>query len=827
MPYARDLSNLKPLIEEALKTDEMLDGMADSGVSKETLTAELEKKSEQHFESVGAAIKMFDDLERRHAGLSFTARLQSTVFWAVLSPAGAFFVAGAIDLAFPFMDDALARILPDSWLPHLGWVSALAVTIIIPVVVRQRYLLRATRTELEALRRRLDEWRGTVEKGVVDAIQAECRAIFEQRSTPSYETELKVVSASGLAEVPGTSRAVDTKARGDLREMMKMMPGGSIGIAGPRGAGKTTLIWEYCCGAVAKLKERPVLGVMTSAPVEYEARDFILYIFLSVCRAVLKEFGADPNAPPWLSDAGPLARFARREYRVAGFALAYVGLMLLATTFYLTPAPPTILDPAPQTAPGIFRTIRAIGITPLHTFVAGLLLTLPAAAMLLAGYFARRPEPAPRSKKSSHPVGAADAERYVQKAWAWMKMIKFQQSFTSGWSGALKLPIGLEGNANRAASLAENQKSLPEIVGGLREFLADLSADFQVVVGIDELDKLESDESAQRFVNEIKSVFGLERCFYLVSVSESAMSNFERRGLPFRDAFDSSFDNIIRVDYLTLDAAKRLIARRVVGMPMPFRGLCFCLSGGLARDLIRACRNLVQLAPAEGEAPDARTLSALCGALIRQDLRAKVHAVITSAGKIELEPEGPAFIAALYRLESAVDGRQPLLPECAGLNVSLSRALSADREEAKLLAARRLQLAALGKELTTYVYYSDTVLRFFGSDYAEWKLKAAESGGGRDSLNYLARARQSLGVNPAVAKSIIDDFRRERGLPVESLWEQPTGDAHPQPENGAARNGGGPQATAFVITGAPATLQKSIEGLKGMLDSLGATPEEG
>ena len=41
-------------------------------------------------------------------------------------------------------------------------------------------------------------------------------------------------------------------------------------------------------------------------------------------------------------------------------------------------------------------------------------------------------------------------------------------------------------------------------------------------------------EDAQQFLNEIKVLFGIEHCFYLLSVSESAMSSFERPGLPFR-----------------------------------------------------------------------------------------------------------------------------------------------------------------------------------------------------------------------------------------------------------------------------------------------------
>ena len=119
----------------------------------------------------------------------------------------------------------------------------------------------------------------------------------------------------------------------------------------------------------------------------------------------------------------------------------------------------------------------------------------------------------------------------VREAQGWLTEIKFQQSYTMGWSGALKTPLGLEGSINQARSLARLQMSLPEIVDAFMHFLGKVAATQTVLIGIDELDKIESDEKAQSFLNDIKVVFGAFNVFYLVSVSENAMSQFERRGL--------------------------------------------------------------------------------------------------------------------------------------------------------------------------------------------------------------------------------------------------------------------------------------------------------
>jgi ABC-type polar amino acid transport system ATPase subunit len=109
-----------------------------------------------------------------------------------------------------------------------------------------------------------------------------------------------------------------------------------------------------------------------------------------------------------------------------------------------------------------------------------------------------------------------------------------------------------------------------------------------------ELDKIESDEKAQRFLTDIKVVFRAFNVFYLISVSENAMSQFERRGLRFREAFGSAFDEVVAVDYFDFDTSRHMLTDRVLGLPMQFHALCHVLSGGLARELMRTARDLVE-----------------------------------------------------------------------------------------------------------------------------------------------------------------------------------------------------------------------------------------
>src|ERR1700733_11516655 len=114
-----------------------------------------------------------------------------------------------------------------------------------------------------------------------------------------------------------------------------------------------------------------------------------------------------------------------------------------------------------------------------------------------------------------------------------------------------------------------------------------------VVIGIDEVDKIEDPRTAQAFFNQIKGLFGDTRCLFLISISDDAMAAYERRGLPLRDAFDSSLATVITLPYLTRQAARTLTGSRLVRITEPSADLLYVLSGGLPRELVRLIRRAV------------------------------------------------------------------------------------------------------------------------------------------------------------------------------------------------------------------------------------------
>jgi hypothetical protein len=303
--------------------------------------------------------------------------------------------------------------------------------------------------------------------------------------------------------------------------------------------------------------------------------------------------------------------------------------------------------------------------------------------------------------------------------------------------------------------LAENQMSLPQIVSHYTNFIQKLSLYMVLLIGIDEMDKLRSDESAERFLNEIKVIFGLKDVFYIISVSENAMSSFERRGLPFRDVFDSSFDKIVCLDYLDQEGAKQLMWKRVIGLPIPFLSLCYCMSGGLARDLIRISRDMLELIPTGQKKP----LSEVTRSLIMEDLKAKLRAVSISAKSISLEPDKTQFLNEVHQLGRILDQSDLSLGNLLGVLNSdcfkLFCSIEGKGDRSDDANEKHQKIAMIKEELKIYFYFSFTLLDFF----EEGNRDSIEDAFSKGRFNLLAEARQNLAIGPCISQSLITEFR--------------------------------------------------------------------
>ncbi|ANZ38555.1 hypothetical protein BBK82_23325 [Lentzea guizhouensis] len=554
-------------------------------------------------------------------------------------------------------------LLLGSWLPAVvGWVGTGVVACVVWVLMRLgltpsvRSWLRWALDHLRLMAGFPAKWWDQRQHLKVDVLVPELREWLHRQTTPMLAVELKLRDASGLTLPSGYGPLVRTAAvKACAREVNRSMPG-AVGLAGARGAGKSTIIERAVRNEFTAHSRGPMLGVLTSAPVRYDARDFVLHIHSQVCQKVL-----DLLAGPRESRGSESRREWDRLHRVHRFraALADVARGFVRAALLLGSAVGTAavtwqrpwhqladVGAAWQTVVQFALDVRARPAEQLRQLswqhaVAVLCSVLVTAALvtllrrlvwpvcagtvvmlwrLIRSRIGRvRPHP-------DHTALRKIAEQHLRRN-------RFLQTHTEGWSGKVSGPRGTDLGVSRSLARTEQPWTHPEVVQRLRDFLELVVEVLEVepiglsgiVVGIDELDKIADPDDAHRFLNEIKGIFGVEHCLFLVSVSDDALTAFERRGMPARDAFDSAFTSMIHVRPFTLEQSRTWLAQRALGIPEPFVWLCHCLSGGLPRDLGRVAIVLHDLNT------EHTRLGAMTRALVFHDLALKVRAFVHTA----------------------------------------------------------------------------------------------------------------------------------------------------------------------------------------------------
>ena len=795
MSYSRSTEKIKALLSSILASPEIADEIERKALRRSAIEEETLGHAAAIWESVSSRVESYDLTEQTILSVSQRHKIPSPpphltwinrTSWLLLT---ALLVLGAMGATLGFLRGWRTA---ESLLLHIGswrmWGFALTNVLLIFTALRVWYL-RARRivessvnaakasldAELKPLKIQLKTEERQAEESLHQAVTSQVREIIAGKSAEHFGVSLPDGNPDGLSQVQNPELDIATPAGNRLKRIIEAVSGASIGISGPRGAGKTTLLWSnYQIG-----NTKPnVLSIFTSAPVEYDAREFVLHLFASVCSRIIEKavgrqdvlakrkrsFEYDEEeysrARRYRS---PLAMLTRRPLFLSGTTLLYASLIL---AFFKVEAIRTPRPSAnPQNPPSmVIAWMTALDLKPGILFGSG-------AILLIFGFFAEPYLHALRERtlrdKSTSRGDPQDLEYeealekkgpLVLNAYYQLSNIRFQQSYTSGWSGSLKLPLALEGSMKSDRSWSERQRTLPDIVDEYRRFLDQVVGSKEnpyerVFICIDELDKLESDEAAQRFLNGIKSVFGQVKCYYMVSVSENAMSSFERRGLPIRDAFDSSFDEVIHVEFQSLSSSKRLLSRRVLNLPDPF--LCFChvLAGGLPRDLIRACRALFDARVSGAQ----NTISAICGRVLSTDLQMKLRAIAVAA---EQESDLPKdFINHI--LSQSLSSADEIWALISRLQADQRDGLRKGNEVASgpLSEGERSNMSLPMETLLLVFFYATAFEIFERMDETIWR--KGESDG---LFEGMAAIRRGLSQTPSVVANSIETIRVAFGL---------------------------------------------------------------
>lgn len=366
-------------------------------------------------------------------------------------------------------------------------------------------------------------------------------------------------------------------------------------------------------------------------------------------------------------------------------------------------------------------------------------------------------------------------------AWRDRRRMDFQRTQSHGQAVTVKLgasrlvPLGLDAQRSSSTSEVEAPLSVPLVTRMIRNLLTVISSEksqeaFKIVIGIDELDKIDDVESARTFLNEIKGIFRVPGTIFLVSISEDAMAGFERRDLSFRTVFDSAFDEVVYLPQLLLSETRTVVHRRINDVPRTFVDLAHCLSAGLARDVIRAVDHM-------DDADTPQSLGRVTQFVVHRELRGKWQAVVAALRGIPLDPQVTELIKALYRIDRCPD-RERWTGDVDDYThddrcllrtdpfMEVYRLRLAEPGESELPQFRMLQ--RLGGEYLCFTYFCRTVLQFFnGTDGENMdRLVRAEEADRLQhlSLDYLARGRYHLAVNPRLGWEQVANFSLAHGL---------------------------------------------------------------
>ena len=336
-----------------------------------------------------------------------------------------------------------------------------------------------------------------------------------------------------------------------VEQLLASHSSGAFGLAGHRGAGKSTIM------SLLHFKQHPGLkSVLIESPVKYEGADLTRWIVLEVCREILAgapRLGQKTRKTPVLS----------KESRLR-LLLGTASLLAACTALVASILPTEVIAPIVRLAPAI-----------------GFLL-LGLAVLLL-------PRPLAFNRQSDR----------KSQDFATELLEKLSYELESESSLAVELPPLAQVGLTRSLSQKRKTRELttPELARSLHDLLVlyTVETGSKIQILIDELDKISQPTELIATINGLKDIFKIPRVHFIVTVSDEALSTFERRGFFTRDAFDSAFDLIVRVEPPTAADSIEILRSRTAGYPPILAALCHAWSGGIPRDTIRFARRIAEL----------------------------------------------------------------------------------------------------------------------------------------------------------------------------------------------------------------------------------------
>ena len=360
-----------------------------------------------------------------------------------------------------------------------------------------------------------------------------------------------------------------------VKKYIDTIKSGNIAFAGPRGVGKTALMHAVIIDESNKMH----VTLLMETPTRYDEKEFVLNLYEGLCRSVLERIKNDEQLiNNWFPKTNYDESNSKKQKGNSTLLLAGIGGLVWALSQINTAA--TYLDNYLFGKTNTYTGFFIIGLVLLVLGVSIIFLMRSLSPIFRTSLVQRISEKSPEL-----------AYLYDQTQLR-LERIRYEQTIESSSGAEFSLADILKLGSTNGRSLTRQPYTLVSLIADYREYIQIVTAQFSsVVIGIDELDKVQDEGQAREFLRKIKGVFSIKNTYYIVSVSEEALETFELRSIFGKDEVDSTFTTVIRLSSLTIKESKELLQLRNVNIPN-IETLISVISGGLPRDLLRLARKI-------------------------------------------------------------------------------------------------------------------------------------------------------------------------------------------------------------------------------------------
>jgi hypothetical protein len=457
-----------------------------------------------------------------------------------------------------------------------GWIAAgivmlLILLLLVSIIGNWYGSMRAyaARLAAEAQKARI-AYEQEQARQVAEAVRRSINEVFRDYTVVNFP-----LLAPTLVEL-SNAKIVSSATQTEIVDFISHHEASAIGVAGSRGSGKSTLMRAVSDAKNPATATRLATHtVILSAPVKYRPLDFTRLLLREVAKEILRKAGVDPNSERDLHQR----RLRQTRFRRDLLTSLIFGVLIVVTLWQF-----------------FLRNELWSWSTATELILAAVLILLAATPFASSMFFLVRTFIPESAGKQHQDLSVRSAARVLEDLTWEVEQGRKERSRLSLLAGVLSF------DGEDSMSLTHREESLADLVGDFRELLtlfseeATAGTDKIFVIFIDELDKIARTKDLIKVINGLKDLLHIPKVHFVVSVSLDALSRFEERGIPARDAFDSAFDAIIPVQRLSLSESLDILTARAAAFPAVLAMACHAWSGGLARDLLRMARNCVTFA---------------------------------------------------------------------------------------------------------------------------------------------------------------------------------------------------------------------------------------